>query len=147
MILAQWTGAWGMHSDEERAVNARQIRTISFAHYKITVQNCLTSAIERRHVVTCNIPGAFLQTDWADELDDCYIHFETLMVKMICDINPEYKQHKVYTHNDCQQHLYVKVKEVVYRTLMGSILFYNKLSNQLEEWGFKKNLYDECTFN
>ena len=39
MILAQWTGAWGMHSDEERAVNARQIRTISFAHYKITVQN------------------------------------------------------------------------------------------------------------
>ena len=32
----------------------------------------LMNAIERQHVVTCDIPGAFLQTDWPDKLDDCY---------------------------------------------------------------------------
>ena len=31
--------------------------------------------------------------------------------------------------------------------MIGAILFYNKLSNQLEEWGFETNPYDECTFN
>lgn len=98
-------------------------------------------------MITCNIPEALLQTDWLNELDDCYIHFETLMVKMICDINPEYKQHVAYTHNGRQQHLYAKVKKTVYGTLMGAIPFYNKLSNQLEEWDFEKNPYDECTFN
>ena len=75
------------------------------------------------------------------------IHFKTLIVKMICDINPEYKQHMVYTNNGRQQHLYAKVKKAVYGTLMGAILFYNKLSNQLEDWGFEKSPYDECTFN
>lgn len=30
---------------------------------------------------------------------------------------------------------------------MGSILFYNKLSKQLEYWGFEKNDYDKCTWN
>ena len=100
--------------------------------------SCLMSAIERQHVVTCDITGAFLQTNWPDELDDCYIHFETLMVKMICDINPEYKEHVVYTNNSHQRHLYAKVKKSVYGTLMGAILFYNKLSNQLEEWVLKR---------
>ena len=76
--------------------------------------SCLMSAIERRHVVTCDIPGAFLQTDWPDELDDYYIHFETLMVHMICDINPEYKKHVVCTNNRRQRHLYAKVKKAVY---------------------------------
>ena len=40
---------------------------------------------------------------------------------------------------------YGKLEKAVYGTIIGAILFYNKLSQQLEDWGFKKNNYDECT--
>jgi hypothetical protein len=35
----------------------------------------------------------------------------------------------------------------VYGTLLGAILFYEKLTKQLEEWGYEPNCYDRCTFN
>ena len=31
--------------------------------------------------------------------------------------------------------------------MLGSILFYEKLSKQLEDWGFVANEYDRCIFN
>ena len=40
---------------------------------------CVMNAMEGRKVVTCNIPGAFLQLDWPED-DDYYIKFEGLMV-------------------------------------------------------------------
>ena len=72
-----------------------------------------------------------------------------MIVDMICDINPEYRQHVVYSHNNQkrQQYIYAKLKKAVYSTLIGVILFYIKLSSQLKECGFKKNPYDECTSN
>jgi hypothetical protein len=35
----------------------------------------------------------------------------------------------------------------VYGTLLGAILFYQKLSKQLNDWGYVQNNYDPCTFN
>jgi hypothetical protein len=36
----------------------------------------------------------------------------------------------------------------VYGTLLGAILFYEKLTKQLIEWGYEPNCYDDrCTFN
>ena len=35
----------------------------------------------------------------------------------------------------------------VYSTLLGAIVFYNKLERVLEDLGFEVNDYDECTFN
>ena len=69
------------------------------------------------------------------------------MVKMLCEINPEYRNHVIYSNNRKQQHLYGKLKKTIYSTLMGAILFYNKKSGQLEEWDFEKNPHDEYTFN
>ena len=42
---------------------------------------------------------------------------------------------------------YGKLEKPVYGTILGAILFYNKLSTQLEDWGFKTNPYDEFTWN
>ena len=69
------------------------------------------------------------------------------MVDMLCQIDPTYKKKIVYTKDRRRKFLYGKLTKVVYGTLLGSILFYNKLSKQLEDWGFKKNPYDECTWN
>ena len=49
-------------------------------------------AMEGRQVVTCDIPGAFLQADWLED-NDCYLKFEGLMVDMICEIDPCYKKY------------------------------------------------------
>ena len=57
----------------------------------VLMASCLMDAIEGRMVITCDIPGAFLQVDWPGDRD-CYIKFQGIMVDMICKINPEYKK-------------------------------------------------------
>jgi hypothetical protein len=95
----------------------------------------LLDAIKKKQVTTCDIPGAFLQADWPEERN-CYLKFEGAMVSMICDIDPKYKENIVYGKNGKK-----------YVTLLGAILFYQKLSKQLVDWGYELNCYDRCTFN
>jgi hypothetical protein len=107
--------------------------------------SCLMDAIEGRKVATCDIPGAFLQADWPADRD-CYLKFEGAMVSMICDIDPKYKKNIVYGKNG-RKYVYAKLTKAVYGTLLGAILFYQKLSQQLVDWGYESNYYDRCTFN
>ena len=107
--------------------------------------SCLMDAIEDRHVVTCDIPAAFMQADWPDDRE-CILRFEGPMVKMICDINPSYKAN-VFKNKHGKPVLYARLKKAVYGTIMASLLFYEKLRAQLIEWGFTENHYDHCTFN
>jgi hypothetical protein len=107
--------------------------------------SCLMDAIEERKVATCDIPGAFLQADWPADRD-CYLKFEGAMVSMICDIDPKYNKNIVYGKNG-RKYVYAKLTKAVYGTLLGAILFYQKLSKQLIDWGYESNYYDRCTFN
>jgi hypothetical protein len=68
------------------------------------------------------------------------------MVSMICDINPKYKKNIVYGKNG-RKYVYAKLTKAVYGTLLGAILFYQKLSKQLVDWGYEGNCYNRCTFN
>ena len=43
--------------------------------------------------------------------------------------------------------LYVELKKALYRTLQATLLFWQKLSKQLEDWGFKFNPHDWCVAN
>jgi hypothetical protein len=45
------------------------------------------------------------------------------------------------------RNMYAKLTKAVYGTLLGAILFYEKLSKQLIDWGYKPNCYDRCTFS
>jgi tetrahydromethanopterin S-methyltransferase subunit B len=49
------------------------------------------------------------------------------MVSMICDIDPSYTKNIVYGKNG-KKHMYAKLTKAVYGTLLGAILFYEKLS-------------------
>ena len=40
-----------------------------------------------------------------------------------------------------------KVTKAIYGTLLGTVLFYNKLKGVLTKIVFEMNDYDECTFN
>ena len=43
--------------------------------------------------------------------------------------------------------LFGKLTKAIYGTLRGALLFYEKLTGHLKDWGFEQNPYDECTFN
>ena len=69
------------------------------------------------------------------------------MVEMLCEIDPTYKSKVLYAKDGQRRFLYGKLEKAVYGTILGAIIFYNKLSKQLEDWGFENNAYDECTWN
>ena len=108
--------------------------------------SCHTDAMEGQKVVTYNITGAFLQADWPKD-NDCYLKFEGLMVKMICKIDLSYEKYVLTNKTTGKKRLCGNLTKAVYRMLLGAILFYQKLSSQLYEWGYKQNPYDLCTFN
>jgi hypothetical protein len=69
---------------------------------------------------------------------DCYLKFEGKIVSMICDIDPKYKKNIFYGKNG---------RKYMYTKLTKAVLFNEKLSKQLKDWGYKPNCYDRCTFN
>ena len=106
---------------------------------------CAINSIENRHVVTCDIPGAFLQAKWPKD-KPTYLRFDGIMVDMLCEIDSSLKKRVVYNKNG-QKYMYGKLNKAVYGTLLGAILFYEKLATQLHNWDYIMNPYDSCTFN
>ena len=47
---------------------------------------CAINSIENKHVVTCDIPGAFLQAKWPKD-KPTYLRFDGIMVDMLCEID------------------------------------------------------------
>ena len=95
--------------------------------------------------MTVDLPGAFLQAGWPED-NKCYIKFEGVMVNMILKIKPKYAE-CVRESKTGKKFLYGRVSKAIYGTLLGSRLFFDKLTAQLKEWGFEQNNYDECTWN
>ena len=57
--------------------------------------SCIIDAFENRCVIVVNIPAAFLLllADWPENMPDCHIWFEGVIVEMmLCQIKPEYHQ-------------------------------------------------------
>lgn len=122
----------------EQYISNNKLSFPTISNYAL-MASCLVDTIEEKHMATYDISGAFLQMEWSDNFDNCYLRFENIIVDMFYQINPKYKDHVVHSPDGRRQYLYGKLK--------NDTLFYNKLSDQLEEWGSKKNLYHECIFN
>ena len=69
------------------------------------------------------------------------------MVNIICDIDPAYEKFVLTNKKTGKKKLYGKLTKAVYGTLLGAVLFYQKLSDQLYEWGYEQSPYETCTFN
>ena len=65
---------------------------------------------------------------------------------MILKINPKYNE-CVRESKNGKKNLYGRVSKAIYGTLLGSRLFFDKLTGQLKDWGFEQNNYGECTWN
>ena len=109
--------------------------------------SCLQDASEERHVVTLDVPGAFLQTEQPID-DEVIIRFEGPMVDALIEINPEAYAGKVQIiRNGKSKVLYARAKKAIYGTVRAAYLFWLDISSHFKDWGFETNPYDQCTVN
>jgi hypothetical protein len=105
--------------------------------------SCVIDAKERRKVVTCDIPGAFMQAD-IDEV--IHVRLEGPLAQLLTKVDPE-----LYTQYLSQENgkdvMYVKLAKALYGTLQAALLFWKDLSSYLISEGFELNPYDSCVAN
>ena len=103
----------------------------------------ITSVIdanEERDVATVDVPGAFMQADMDDIV---HMRLDGKMAELLVEISPKtYNKFGKYINGKLV--IYVLLKNALYDTLKAALLFWKKLSSQLQEWGFKINPYDPC---
>ena len=106
-------------------------------------------AKENRHVATCDIPNAFIQTEMEkyDKDGQRYVmKIRGALVDMLVQISPEiYKNFVAYERG--QKIIYVQVLKAIYGMLQSALLFYKKIKNDLIKNGFEVNPYDPCVAN
>jgi hypothetical protein len=105
--------------------------------------SCLIDAKEHRDVAIVDIPGAFMQADMEDLV---HMKLEGKMAELLVKLDPKLYRKYVQTHHG-KQVLYGELKKALYGTLKAALLFWKKLSAQLNEWGFEINPYDWCVAN
>ena len=64
---------------------------------------------------------------------------------MLCEIDPIYQDYMVTKGN--QKVLYVHNTQAIYRMLVSTMLFYQKLTKTLLSYSFELNPYDPCVVN
>jgi len=104
---------------------------------------CTIDAQEKRDVDTVDIPGAFMQAEMDDEV---HIQMEGTMADLLIKLDSEYYC-KFVTMEGKKKVLYLRLKKAIYGTLKAALLFWRRLSNVLQSWGFKINPYDKCVAN
>ena len=104
---------------------------------------CLTDAIENRHVVTCDVPGAFMHSD-IDEL--VHLKLEGEIAELLVKVEPTYSE--FISKENGKTVIYMELSKALYGMLQAALLFWKNLSDFLiKDQGFEVNLYDWCVVN
>ena len=104
---------------------------------------CMIDALERRCIVTCDIPGAFMHAD-IDEL--IHLKLEGEIAELLLKVDPSYGAF-VSTENG-KTVIYAELSKALYGTLQAALLFWQNLTKFLtEQLGFEVNPYDWCVCN
>jgi uncharacterized protein YeaC (DUF1315 family) len=101
-------------------------------------------AMEHRRVMTCDIPGAFMQAD-IDEI--VHVKFEGEIAELFAQVDPTVYNKFVITEHG-KPTLYVQLQKALYGTVQAALLFWKELTQFLvEDLGFELNPYDQCVAN
>ena len=104
---------------------------------------CVLDAIEKRAVLICDIPGAFMQAD-IDEIIN--LRLDGPILNALLRIDPSYAKFIIKERN--KPVLYTELDKALYGTLQAALLFWQRLSQFLtDRLGFTINPYDECVAN
>jgi hypothetical protein len=105
--------------------------------------SCVIDAKEHRKVVTCDIPGAFMQADIDEVL---HVWLEVLLTQLLTKVDPELYA-KFMTKEGGKDIMYVKLTKTLYGTLQAAMLFWKDLTGYLTQHGFVLNPYNNCVAN
>ena len=99
--------------------------------------------MEGCQVVTCDVPGVFMQAD-IDEILQIKLVGE--IAELLVKANPSYS--KFVTHENRKTVIYVELSKAHHGTLQAALLFWKDLMTFLTTTlGFTVNPYDWCVIN
>jgi hypothetical protein len=105
--------------------------------------SCLIDAKERRNVIMCDVPGAFMQVD-VDEV--VHVRIEGPLAELLAKVDPDtYSKYLVKERGKTV--MYVQLQRALYGTLTAAMLFWKDLCGHLTAEGFTPNPYDSCVMN
>jgi hypothetical protein len=105
--------------------------------------SCVIDAKERRQVITCDVPGAFMQVDV-----DKVVHVRLVgpLVELLA--KADLKLYTKYLGTERGKSvMYVQLQKALYGMLSAAMLFWKDLSGHLYAEGFRANPYDSCVMN
>jgi hypothetical protein len=100
-------------------------------------------AKEGSDVATVNLSGAFIQADMEQVV---HLKKQGQMAELLVKLDPKLYRKHVQTEGG-KMVLYVELRKALYGTLCAALLFWRKLTEKLNEWGFTINPYDWCVVN
>ena len=98
------------------------------------------AAQERRHVVTVDIAGAYLNADMGDQ--EVLMNLDKTLAEILVKLKPEYKP---FLRPDGT--MIVKLTKALYGCIESARLWYENISKTLIALGFVQNPLDICVFN
>ena len=94
-----------------------------------------------------DIPNAFIQTRVEDEKDMAIIKIRGILVDILVDLAPDVYREFVTTDKKGVKQLVVQCQNVLYETMVASLLYYRKFIKSLTNIAFVLNPYDPCVAN
>ena len=86
--------------------------------------SCVIDETENRHVATCDIPGAFMQSNMKNTSNEkVTIKLEGLMAQLLLQIAPNDYEEFVEIENG-KPFIYAIMEKALYGTLQAALLFY-----------------------
>ena len=101
--------------------------------------SCIIYAEEGRDVAVIDIPNVFIQTRVEDEKDMAIIKIRGILVDILVDLAPDVYREFVTTDKKGVKKLVVQFQNVLYRTMVASLLYYRKFVKSLTDIGFVLN--------
>ena len=109
----------------------------------------LVDAQERRHVVTADVPNAFIQADIQTQPGDprTVLVLRGVLVDMLLRIDQQLYERFVETKPGGRKVLYLIVNKALYGMIDSPMMWNQKLTKWIKSQGFEINPYDPCVAN
>jgi hypothetical protein len=108
------------------------------------ILTCVIDAIEGRDVATCDIPGAFMQSDMKGKV---MMKLEGVMAEVIIKIDPKLYTKVVAKEKRQGRYICHLNQGTIWNAARSTALFWQNLSTKLKKWGFETNSYNFCIAN
>ena len=108
---------------------------------------CIIGAKQERDAAVINVLNDFIQTRIENEKDMAIIKICRMLMDMLLDIAPDVYEPHVTTGRKLIKQLITKCMNVIYGTMVESLLDYCKFCNTLKLNKFKLNTYDTYVAN